>query len=305
MKILITGGAGFIGSHLVDRLIKKGNTVVIIDNLSTGDKRNINKKAIFYKMDICDVNMGKIFKKEKPKIVFHFAAKVDVKKSIDNPMEDAKTNILGSINVLENCAKCNVKKVIFSSTGGGIYGEADSIPTSENYPANPISPYGLSKLTVEHYLNYYNRVFKIPFVSLRLANVYGPRQSPRSESGVMAIFCHNIFCGRDLKINGTGRQTRDFVYVEDAVRSSMLAMQTKKTGVFNIATARETSINAVFNLVKKESGLHCKKIHIKSRKGEQKRSCLSYLKFKKAFNWQPQYSLKQGVKNTIAWYKSN
>ena len=304
MKIIVTGGAGFIGSHLADNLIKEGHKVVIIDNLSTGGKKNINTKAKFYKIDICDSHISEIFKKEKPKIVFHFTAQIDIRKSIDNPIEDAKVNILGSINILENCRRFKVKKVVFASTGGAIYGDADIVPTPESYPAIPLSPYGIAKLTIENYLNYYYKIFGLQFIVLRFANVYGPRQNSKSEAGVIAIFCDKILHGNQPTINGDGKQTRDFVYIDDAVEAIVLAMKTKKIGIFNIGTAKETDVNTIFNLIKKESGLNYKAIRAPAKKGEQERSCLDYSKAKEDLGWRPKYNLEKGIRETIEWYKS-
>ena len=304
MKILITGGAGFIGSHLVDRLIKGGHQVVVIDNLSTGKKENLNKKAKFYKVDIQSPKISQIFKKEKPEVVFHLAAQIDVGKSVENPIEDAKINILGSLNILESCQKSKVKKIIFASTGGAIYGEAKIISTPEDYPANPLSPYGIEKLTIEKYLDYYWKVFKIPYISLRLANVYGPRQNSKGEAGVIAIFCDKMLCGKQPIIYGLGCQTRDFVFVDDVAEANILAMESKKIGIFNIGTEKETDINTIFEKIKKLIGVKCKKIHAPAKSGEQKRSCLDYTKAKKELSWQPKYSLENGLRETINYFKN-
>ena len=189
MKCLVAGGAGFIGSHHVDRLIKEGHKVVVIDNLSTGKKENLNPKAKFYKLDIRDPEISQIFSREEPEIVFHYAAQIDVRKSVKDPIGDAKINILGTLNLLENCREFKIKKVIFASSGGAIYGDADIVPTPENYPEWPLSPYGIAKLTIDKYLNYYYQVFGLLYISLRFANVYGPRQDSKGEAGVVAIFC--------------------------------------------------------------------------------------------------------------------
>ena len=220
--IIVTGGAGFIGSHLTDKLIEKGERVVVIDNLSTGSRENLNPKAVFYKANIEDAEISNIFEKENPSAVFHFAAQINLRSSIDDPIRDAKTNILGSLNVLENCSKYGVKKVVFSSTGGAMYGAA-KIPTAETALANPSSPYGIAKLSVEYYLQYYLKSLKLPFVVLRFANVYGPRQNHKGEAGVVAIFCNAMINGKQPIIFGSGKQTRDFVYVGDAVESAVLA----------------------------------------------------------------------------------
>jgi UDP-glucose 4-epimerase len=304
MKILVSGGAGFIGSNLVDKLIKDGHQVVVIDNLFTGKKENLNPKAKFYKIDIQNPKISQIFKKEKPEVVFHLAAQVDLRKSVENPIESAKVNILGSLNILENCQKFKIKKIIFSSTGGAIYGEAKIIPTPEDYPANPLSPYGIEKLTIEKYLDYYWKIFKISYISLRLANVYGPRQNSKGEAGVIAIFCDKMLCGKQPIIYGLGCQTRDFVFVDDVAEANILAMKSKKVGIFNIGTGKETDIDTVFEKIKKLIGVKCKKIHAPAQLGEQKRSCLNYTKAKKELGWQPKYSLENGLKETINYFKN-
>ena len=304
MRCLVTGGAGFIGSHLVDRLIKGGHKVVVVDNLSTGKKENLDQKVKFYKIDICNPKISQIFKKERPEVVFHYAAQIDVRKSVENPIEDAQVNILGSLNLLENCKKYKVKKIIFASTGGAIYGDADIVPTPEDYLEFPLSPYGIAKLTVEKYLNYYYQVFGLPYISLRLANVYGPRQNSKGEAGVIAIFCDKMLLGKQPVINGSGLQTRDFIYVDDVVEANILAMKSRKTGIFNIGTAEETNINTIFRKLKELTGSKCKEIHGQEKLGEQERSCLDYSKAKKELGWKPQYNLEKGLEQTVKWFRA-
>lgn len=303
MKILVTGGAGFIGSHLVDRLIKENHNVLIVDNLSTGRKENINRKAKFYKLGIESQKIKEIFKIEKPEIVFHLAAQINVRESVVNPISDAKVNILGSLNLLENSKNFGIKKFIFASTGGAIYGDADITPTPESYPAFPVSPYGVAKLSVEKYLYYYFKAQKLKFISLRLANVYGPRQNSKGEAGVVAIFCDKMLSGEQPIINGNGRQTRDFVYVEDVVEAFILAMKKNRIGIYNIGTGKETNINTVFDELKKLTNSSCKKIHGPALLGEQKRSCLDFKKAKKELGWQPRFNFKNGLKETVKWFK--
>jgi len=305
MKCLVTGGAGFIGSHLVDKLIKEGHKVVVIDNLSTGRKENLNPKAKFYKIDICSYRISQIFKKEKPEVVFHYAAQIDVRKSVKDPVEDAKINILGTLNILENCKKYNIRKVIFASTGGAIYGDADIVPTPETYPELPLSPYGIAKLTIEKHLSYYYKVFGLPYVSLRLANVYGPRQNSKGEAGVVAIFCDKMLSKKQPIINGDGKQTRDFVFVDDVVEANISALKKDKVGIFNIGTARETDVNTLFKKLRELTDSKCAKIHGPTLPGEQKRSCLDYSEAKRELGWQPKYSLDEGLKKTVEWFKMN
>lgn len=305
MKILITGGAGFIGSHLVDRLIKQNHKVVVVDNLSTGKKKNLNPKAKFYKIDIRSPKVSQIFERERPKIVFHFAAQIDLRKSIEDPIRDAKINILGSLNLLENCKRFGVKRFIFASTGGAIYGDAHIIPTPEDYPEFPLSPYGIEKLAIDKYLNYYHKVFGLPFISLRLANVYGPRQNSKGEAGVVAIFCDKMLEGKQPIINGNGKQTRDFVYVDDVVEASILAMKSKKSGIYNIGTGKETDINTIFRKLKKLTASNCKKVHGPAKPGEQKRSCLDYSKAKRELGWRPEYSVDRGLEEVVRWFQKH
>jgi len=303
MKTLITGGAGFIGSNLADELIKQGHRVVVLDNLSTGNKKNINPKAKFYKADICSKSVYKIFKKEKPEIVFHFAAQIDVRKSAKNPIKDAEINILGSLNIFENCRKNNIKKIIFASTGGAIYGEAEAIPTPEKYKEFPLSPYGIGKLTTEKYLNYYHKVFGLPLVALRFANVYGPRQNSKGEAGVVAIFCDKMMSNEQVVINGDGNQTRDFVFIDDVAKAAILAMESDKSGVFNIGTGKETNIKNIFRKIKELLKSDCQEIYDTKKAGEQQRSCLDYSKASKELNWQPKFDLNEGLEKTINWFK--
>jgi len=312
MKILVTGGCGFIGSHLVDRLIKEKHKVVVIDNLSTGKKENLNPQAKFYKLDIRNQKISDVFKKEKPEIVFHLAAQIDLRKSVENPIEDAKINILGSLNIIQSFIRVISRnrshefasKIIFASTGGAIYGDANIIPTSETYPEMPVSPYGIEKLVFDKYLNYYYKVFGLPYTSLRLSNVYGPRQNSKGEAGVIAIFCDRMFKGKQAIINGSGKQTRDYVFVNDVVEANILALKKNKIGIFNIGTTKETDVNTIFRKIRKLTGSDCKEIHIPEKPGEQKKSCLDFKKAKKELGWQPKYDLDRGLRETVEWFRN-
>lgn len=305
MKYLVTGGAGFIASHLVDRLIKEGHSVVIIDNLSTGKKENLNPGANFYNIDILDSKISHIFEENKPDIVFHYAAQIDVRKSVEDPTGSAKINILGSLNILENCKKFGVKKIVFASTGGAIYGEAEVVPTPEDYSTQPVSPYGIEKLIVEHYLNFYKKEYNLDYLILRFANVYGPRQNSKGEAGVVAIFCDKMLAGEQVIINGQGKQTRDFVFVEDVIEANILGVKRNESGPFNIGTAKETDINTIFKNLKKLFGAENKEIYGPQKVGEQKRSCLDFTKAKETFSWQPKHSLVQGLEKTKEWFGNN
>lgn len=298
-KVLITGGAGFIGSNLTDELLNKGYRVIIIDDLSSGSLKNIPEEAIFYKIDIVTPEIELIFDKEKPDFVFHLAAKISLQESIRNPFDCQRTNILGTLNILEKCRKYGVKKIIFASSGGAVYGKASIIPTPENYPANPLSPYGITKLSAEHYLNYYYNFFGLPFVALRFSNVYGKKQKSFNEGGVVAIFLNNILKNKEIIINGKGSQTRDFLYVKDAVFALILSLEKEKTGIFNIGTSKETNIKELVLEIEEISGKKAKIRYGKEKPGDQQRSCLDYFLAEKELGWKPKYDLKKGLKETI------
>ena len=300
-KILVTGGAGFIGSHLVDKLIELGQNVTIIDDLSSGNEKFINKRAKFFKRDIKE-DLTDIFE-EGFDYVFHLAAQIDLRKSLQNPKEDATINIVGSLNVIENCYKRKIKKIIFSSTGGAIYSSNEQLPCTELSKADPISPYGLAKLTIEKYLNITKEVFGLDYVALRYSNVYGPRQNIKGEAGVISIFIKNVLAGKDLLLNGDGNQTRDFVYVSDVVHANIIAME-KLSGTYNVSTGKETSINDIANSIKQIMDSDCNIIHKEAIKGELLRSCLDSGKLRKD-GWKPNYALDNGLKETIDWFREN
>ncbi|MGB9680916.1 MAG: NAD-dependent epimerase/dehydratase family protein, partial [Minisyncoccia bacterium] len=298
-----------IGSHLVDRLVKENYKVVVIDNLSTGKRENINPKAKFYQCDICSSKIAEIIKKEQPEVIFHLAAQINLRKSVENPVEDAKINILGFLNLLESFVRYSKKdvsklKFIFTSTGGAFYGDAKIIPTPETYPAKPLSPYGNAKLAVENYLNYYHQVFNLPYIILRLANVYGPRQNPKGEAGVISIFCDKFLNNKRPIIYGNGKQTRDFIFVDDVINACILSLKSKKRGVYNIGTAKETDINTIFFLLQKLFKSKIKPIYQKAKEGEQQRSCLDYSLAKKELKWIPKFNLEKGLQETVKWYKN-
>ncbi len=305
MKILVTGGAGFIGSHIVDRLIEEGHDVVIVDDLSTGKKKNINKEATFYKCDIQSSRLEKIFQKERPELINHHAAQMDVRKSVTDPAFDAKSNILGLINLLECAVKNGARRIVFASSGGAIYGEQNTFPATETHPAHPLSPYGVSKLSSEHYLYYYQKVCGLEYTSLRYGNVYGPRQDPHGEAGVVAIFTQKLLKGEQPTINGNGMQTRDYVYVKDVVEANMAVMNNKINDTFNIGTGVETTVNQLFKLLLGITESELKEVHGPEKKGEQKRSCLESKKIFKALDWEPGVSLSEGLENTVAYFKGD
>ena len=306
MKVLVTGGAGFIGSNIVDELIDGGFDVVVVDNLSTGFKEFINSKAKFYKADITDAKrIRDIFQKEKPDYVHHLAAQMDVRVSTKKPIFDATSNIIGSLNVIINSIRNNTKKIIYANTGGALYGEirAEDLPIKESHLINPISEYGVSKHTVEHYLFLYNYNYGLDYVSLRYPNVYGSRQNPNGEAGVIAIFIGKMLANQRPIIFGDGTQTRDYVYVKDVVNANIAAQESSKNGCYNIGTGKETSILEIFDMLKKELNFKQDPIYSKKRIGEIQRICLDASKIKKELGWRPKYSLKEGIKRTSDYYR--
>jgi UDP-glucose 4-epimerase len=304
MKVLVTGGAGFIGSHLVDRLVLEGHEAIIVDNLVTGKRRNINRAARFYKMDIQSWRLERVFRNERPNVVMHLAAQMDVRKSVEDPRYDAQVNVLGTLNVLQQAVKHGVRKVIFSSSGGAIYGEQETYPAPETHVTQPLSPYGLSKLCGEQYLSYYQRVSGLQAVTLRYANVYGPRQDPEGEAGVVAIFIQKMLNNEQAVINGNGRQTRDFVFVEDVVEANLAMIGQETQGTYNVGTGVETSINDLFRLLIEHTGSTCKEIHGPAKKGEQARSVIDNTKLRHEVSWEPKADLSDGLKKTVEYFKS-
>ena len=286
MKILVTGGAGFIGSHLVDQFINDGHEVVIIDNLLTGQVENLNMNAKFYLMDIRDQTLQKVFQLEQFNAVCHQAAQMDVRKSVADPMFDADVNVKGSVNLLQNCIEYGVKKVLFASTGGAIYGEQDVFPCDETHPTRPVSPYGITKLCVEKYLFYYAKEFGLKYVILRYANVYGPRQNPHGEAGVVAIFSEKLLAGQQPIINGDGKQTRDYVYVGDVALANLGALHYTENAIFNIGTAIESDVNELFSHLNRLTGGSMQEHHGPPKSGEQRRSVISYEKVKQEMGWE-------------------
>jgi len=303
MKVLVTGGAGFIGSHLVDRLVQEGHEVIIVDNLVTGKRRNINRAARFYKQDVQSWRLERVFRNERPNVVMHLAAQMDVRKSVEDPMFDAQVNILGTLNVLQQAVKHGVRKVVFSSSGGAIYGEQEMYPAPESHATKPMSPYGLSKLCGEQYLSYFQRSSGLQVVSLRYANVYGPRQVPEGEAGVVAIFIQKMLNNEQAVINGNGRQTRDFVFVEDVVEANLAVMGQDTQGTYNVGTGVETSINDLFRILIQHTGSTCKEVHGPGKKGEQARSVIDSTRLRHELSWDPKADLSDGLKKTVEYFR--
>ena len=304
MKILVTGGAGFIGSNLASALVEADHNVVIIDDLSTGKPANIPPKARFHEMNISSPVVDKIFEREKFDVVFHLAAQMDVRRSVENPGNDAEINILGGINLLQSSVRHGIKKFIFSSTGGAIYGEQDYFPADEKHPLNPLSPYGISKLAFEKYLYFYNIQHGLPYVALRYANVYGPRQNSEGEAGVVAIFCERLLKRKKAVVYGDGLQTRDFVYVADVVKANLLALQYDGSDLFNVGTGIEIDINTIFEKIKAATGSDQERVNEEAMPGEQRRSCIAYEKIAGKLGWSPGVGLDDGIEKTVAFFRS-
>lgn len=305
MKVIVTGGAGFIGSHVVDAYCEAGHDVTVVDNLSTGKEEFVNQKATLIQADITDKDrIQEIIFEVKPEIINHHAAHIQVGNSVKNPQFDAENNILGLLHIMEAAKEVGVKKVIMASTGGAMYGNKQT-PFSEDMKEEPLSPYGVSKRSGELYLNYYHEQYGIPYVVLRYANVYGPRQNPHGESGVIAIFSEMIAQGKAPVINGDGSHTRDYVFVADVVKANVAAIETDFVGALNIGTAREISTLDVYNQVKKEFAVDLKEEYGPERPGEQVTSALSFQKAQEILGWKPSVSFEDGVKQVVEWYESH
>jgi len=307
-KVLVTGGAGFIGSNIVDRYISEGYQVAIIDNLSTGLKKNINPLANFYEVDIRDFdNVKMVFEKERPDYVNHHAAQMDVRRSTQDPVFDAECNILGSLNLIMNSVNFDIKKFIYISTGGAVYGEPEEkdLPVTEEYPLYPICQYGISKHTVEHYLYLYRRNSGLNYTVLRYPNVYGPRQNPHGEAGVIAIFLGLMLNGKRPTIFGDGTQTRDYTFVGDIVDANLLVMEKGDGEIYNIGTGVETSVQQIVDTIKELLEIELEPIYADERVGEIKRISLDATKAKEQIGWYPKYNFRSGLKKTIEYYKTS
>ncbi len=303
MKILVTGGAGFIGSHVVDMLIEENHEVHVIDNLSTGVKSNLHEDAIFHEIDIRSDEVFELWEQERFEIMVHLAAQMNVRKSVEDPRFDADVNLLGMINLMEAGRKSGLKRVVFSSTGGAAYDDNVPFPTPETSPARPVSPYGIGKMATELYLNYYNKEYGIEYTALRLGNVYGPRQNPHGEAGVVSIFVERLLKGEKAIINGDGLQTRDYVFCKDVARAINLAINSNVVDYFNVGTSIETNVVDLFHAIKKSTSSNFPEKHGESMPGEVRRSSLDYNKIKKALQWKPLVSFSDGIAMTVEYFR--
>ena len=305
-KILVTGGAGFIGSHVVDLLVSSGYEVVVVDNLSTGHTSNLNPTAKFYQLDIRDPKIHEVFEKERPDFVNHHAAQMDIRRSVAQPLFDADVNILGSINLIECAREFNVRHFVYISSGGAVYGEPEKLPCDETHPIHPICQYGASKHTVEHYLYMYNVNYGLNYTVLRYANVFGPRQDPEGEAGVVAIFTGKMLIGEPVTINGDGQQTRDFVYVEDCARANDLALTVDhQPGIYNIGWGRPTSINEIFAGLAKATDYGQSACYGPAKVGETRHIYLDASKADRDLGWTPTISLEDGLKQTVEYFRTS
>jgi UDP-glucose 4-epimerase len=301
---VVTGGAGFIGSHLVDRLVDEGWSVLVIDNLVTGSRRNLNSAAIFKKMDIRKPQVAKLIRKLKPQAVFHLAAQASVPESIKFPVKDAETNLHATLQLLDASAEAGVKHFIFAGTGGALSSEKTQLPTDEEHIVEPSSPYAIAKVASEYYGAFYRKVKKLPFVSLRFANVYGPRQNPLGEAGVVSIFSTRMLKGEALKINGDGKQTRDYIYVADVVDALMAALENPKAeGPYHVGNGVEISVNYLFKRLAKMTKYAKKPLKGPMDVGAPRRSSLDSSKIRKELGWSAATTLEEGLRLTVDWFR--
>lgn len=303
MRALVTGGAGFIGSHLVDALVIEGHEVTVVDDLSRGRREQVNHAAQLIELDICDPRLDGVVAGAAPEVVFHQAAQIDVRASVRDPIADAGTNVVGTVNVLAACAAHDVRRVVFASTGGAIYGDTDAIPTPETHPCAPESPYGTAKLCAEAYGATFQRIRGLEFVALRYANVYGPRQDPHGEAGVVAIFATRLLRGEPCVINGDGTQTRDYVYVGDVVSANLGAISVAAPSILNIGTATETDVNELYARLRALAGGTADAAHGPAKPGEQRRSCLDIALAEQLMQWRPAVDLETGLGRTLDFFR--
>ena len=303
-RILVTGGAGFIGSHVVDAFVERGHEVAVLDDLSTGDEQLVHPEAEFFEGDIRDVErVEEVFASFRPDVLDHHAAQMDIRRSVADPRFDADVNILGSLTLLDACARHQTRRVIFASTGGAVYGEQVRFPADEEHPEDPLSPYGAAKLAVEKYLGVYRAVHDISYAALRYGNVYGPRQNPFGEAGVVAIFAHMLLDEEEPVINGDGLQTRDYVYVGDVVAANLAALEGSGSLVVNIGTGRETTVVDIYRAIVDAAGWGGEERHGPPKPGEQRRSVIDPVRAWETWGWRPQVPMEEGLRKTVDYFR--
>jgi UDP-glucose 4-epimerase len=305
MRILVTGGAGFIASHVADAYLAAGHDVAVVDNLSTGFRANVHPRARFHEVDICDPEaLDSVLAAERPELVSHHAAQMDIRRSTRDPAFDARCNILGSLNLLESCVRHAVRKVIYISTGGAVYGEPRTLPVPEEHPIQPISHYGVSKHTVEHYLHLYALQHGLRYTVLRYPNVFGPRQNPHGEAGVIAIFTGQLLAGVPPQIFGDGTKTRDYVFIEDIVRGNLLALDRGDDRIYNLGSGIETSDRQVYDAVRAAVGNGPDPVDAAARPGEIQRIALDASRARAELGWEPQIPFAEGVRRVVAYCRT-
>ncbi|HVC38909.1 MAG TPA: NAD-dependent epimerase/dehydratase family protein [Candidatus Dormibacteraeota bacterium] len=309
MRVVVTGGAGFIGSHLVDRLVADGHQVGVIDDLSTGRPEQVSDQARLYQVSVSSAGLDGVVAEVKPVVIFHLAAQIDVRSSVTDPLHDAEVNVMGTVRLLQAASQAKVSRVVFVSSGGAVYGDTAVVPTPESHPLRPASPYGAAKAAGEMYLSAFAAAFGIEVAILRPGNVYGPRQDPHGEAGVIAIFTSQLLAGQPLVINGDGEQTRDYVYVEDVVEAAIQLLR-GPLGAYNIGTGHETSVSqTAAELARVVSELRPGRepsptpLHGPARAGEQRRSCLDCQLAEKQLGWTARVSLREGLRRTVAHFQ--
>jgi len=304
MKILVTGGAGFIGSHVVDAYLAAGHEVVVLDDLSTGKRENLNPRARFTHGSILDAATADLIRRERPDVVNHHAAQISVRRSVDDPQLDARINILGTVALLDAAREAGVRRFVFVSSGGAVYGEQEIYPAPETHSTWPVSPYGVSKRSGELYAHFFQAQYGLPFVALRYANVYGPRQDPHGEAGVVAIFALRMLRNEPVTVNGDGGQTRDYVYVGDVARMSLLALEKDAAGPVNVGTGIETDVNTLAALLRDTVGSTAPITHGPAKAGEQRRSVVDASRAAAVYGWRPEVTLADGLRRTVEFFRS-
>ena len=303
MKIMVTGGAGFIGSHVTDRMIEAGHQVVVVDNLSTGRRSNLNNHAVFYEVDIRSSEMERVFAQEKPEVICHHAAQMDVRRSMEDPLFDADVNIIGSIKLAQLAIKHGTRKFIHISSGGAAYGEPEYLPCDEDHPIKPLCHYGASKYTFELYLHVFSANYDLDYSVIRYPNVYGPRQDPHGEAGVVAIFTGRMLRGEQVMINGTGEQVRDYVYVTDCARSNLMLLEQGSGHVYNLGSGIGTTVNEIFQELKNITAYKKPALYGPAKAGETFKIYLNASRAERELGWLPSIPLKEGLKRTVDYFK--